>query len=418
MKNDYRGLLRRNPDYARLWFAQLISLLGDWFNTVALSALVAEFTEGSGLAISFFLLSRFLAPLLVRPVAGVLVDRFNRKWLMVISNWLRAGLVPLFLLANTPDMLWLIYALTLAQFALSSIFEPAQSAIIPTLVQPDDLVRGNTLVNITWSVMLALGAVLGGVFATVFGRGAAILFDAVTFLLAGALIVRVRYVPLATPVDEPKHTDTSFWDGVRYLRRSPSVAWSLFIKFGSTLGNMDTLYTILATQVFIIGAGGELSLGLMYSVYGVGAFLGPLVMNRWNDGSLPVMRRLVMLGFVLAAASWFWMSVSATLALLCVGIFVRAVGTSTNWTYSTILIQKSAPNRYLGRMFSLDFMGFEVATVATILIHGALIDLLGVQAIAWIMLGTGVVAFVPMLIWAVVYPRLNREQALAPVSGD
>ncbi len=418
MKNDYVGLLRRNPEYSKLWIAQVVSLLGDWFNTVALSALVAQFTEGSGLAISFFLLSRFLAPLLVRPFAGVLIDRYNRKWLMIWSNLLRALIVPLFLLADSPEQLWLIYGVTIIQFALSAIFEPCQSAIIPALLQPDDLVRGNTLINVTWSVMLALGALLGGAFSSLFGREAAIIFDALTFLLASGIILWVRYVPFEAPKTDEKTDDTRFVDGLRFLQKTPMMRWTLFIKLGSTIGNMDTLYTIIATQVFILGTGGELSLGIMYSVYGLGAFIGPLVINRWNDGNVETMRRLVMVGFLLITASWFWMGASTTLVWLCVGIFVRAMGGSVNWTYSTILVQKTAPNRYLGRMFSLDFMGFEISTVLTVLIHGALIDILGVQAVTAILLGTGVVALVPMLIWWTVYPRLNATPAPSLAGTD
>src|SRR4051812_20745844 len=108
----YIRLLRDNPGYTRLWIAQAVSLLGDWFSTIALSSLVAHYSKGSGIAISLLLLARFLPPLIFGPYAGVLVDRLNRKWLLIFSDALRVLIVLSFLLVNGEDKLWLIYLLT------------------------------------------------------------------------------------------------------------------------------------------------------------------------------------------------------------------------------------------------------------------------------------------------------------------
>src|SRR5512144_2655259 len=101
--SGYIRLLRNNPDYARLWIAQAVSLLGDWFSTIALSTLVVSYAgeQNAGLAVSGLLLARFLPPLLVGPYAGVLVDRLNRKWLMIFSDVLRTIIVLMFLLARS-----------------------------------------------------------------------------------------------------------------------------------------------------------------------------------------------------------------------------------------------------------------------------------------------------------------------------
>ncbi|MCA9890460.1 MAG: MFS transporter, partial [Anaerolineae bacterium] len=263
----YWRLLSRNSEFTKLWFSQVISLTGDWFSTVVLSTLVAAYTEGSGLAVSLYLMARFLPPLLVSPFAGVLVDRFNRKHLLIWSNLLRALIVPLFLLVTGPEHLWIIYAVTVAQFALSSIFEPGQSAIIPALTHPDDLVEANTLVSVTWSVMLALGAVMGGLFAYIFGTQAALLADAVTFAVAGGLIMWVEYQPemgrklqKEMEIQKEEVEDTSFMEGLRYALRTPQILAALFVKFGGSVGNVDTLVTIVATQLFVLGTNGEVSL--------------------------------------------------------------------------------------------------------------------------------------------------------------
>jgi MFS family permease len=129
-------------------------------------------------AVSALLVARFLPPLIVGPFAGVLVDRLNRKLLMIVSDSARVVIVLLFLLATDASLLWLVYLLTILQFSLSALFEPTRSAILPSVVNPDDLVKANFLGSATWSVMLAAGAALGGAVAALFGTSTALLIDA------------------------------------------------------------------------------------------------------------------------------------------------------------------------------------------------------------------------------------------------
>src|SRR5206468_1413116 len=160
----------------------------------------------------------------------------------------------------------------------------------------------------------------------------------------------------------------------RFLRRNPATAATLLVKFGTSLGNIDTLMTIFATQLFVLGAGGQLSLGIMYSSFGIGAVIGPLLLNRFNDGSVSSMRRLIVLGFVWATVGWFVLGSAGSLALVCVALMLRAMGGSVNWTYSTVMIQKLVPDSYMGRMFSMDMAMFYLATVLSTITHGTLID--------------------------------------------
>jgi MFS family permease len=149
--------------------AQVISLLGDWFNTIALSTLVSTYSNESGLAISLFLLCRFLPPLLVGPFAGVLLDRFDRKRFLIASDVARSFIVLGFLLADSPDRLWVIYVFTIMQFAVSAFFDPGRNAILPSLMESNTLIQANMLSGVTWSVMSAVGGALGGLVAGTFG---------------------------------------------------------------------------------------------------------------------------------------------------------------------------------------------------------------------------------------------------------
>ena len=437
---QYIDLLRNNRNFTYLWLAQVVSLLGDWFNTIALSALVARFTDGSGIAISVFLMARFLPPLIVGPFAGVLVDRFDRKAILIYSNILRTGIVLMFLLANSPDLLWLIYVLTIAQFSVSALFEPGQSAIIPSLIKRDDFVIANTLTSITWSVMLAVGAIIGGIVGALFGTQIALIIDAMTFAVAAYFIWLIDVPTRAAVPQDDEDTDTgSLIGGLQYLRRNPATIAVMLVKGGGSLGNTDTLMTIYATEIFILGTDGQLSLGILYSAVGVGAILGPITLNRFNNGAIFRMTQLITIGFALAVIGWVILGVSTTLVLVAIGLLVRAMGGSANWTYSSVILQKTVPDRYLGRVFALDLAAFQLATVLSIVIHGGLIDLLSQQAtgnnpfvnlhadsvfspaldllnqlttsdLFLVTFGTGLVSLVPLIIWILVMPRIKKRQ--------
>lgn len=421
----YITLLRRNPEFTKLWSAQVISLMGDWFNTIVLSALVIKYSpENQGLAIGLFLVSRFIPPAIISPFAGVLVDRFNRKWLLVWSNWLRAIIVAGFLLViGNPELLWAIYALTILQFMLSAVFEPGQSAIIPTLVRRDDLIEANTLAGVMWSVMLAVGAVLGGAVTAIFGSETALLIDVITFIISGAIIASIVYKPSPrkTHDEHGNKYDTSMGEGIRFLRRNPHIASALLVKSGGSIGNLDALMTIFATQLFVIGADGEISLGIMYSAFGVGALVGPLIINRLHSGSTQSMRRMITYGFAIMGLSWIVLGVAGVIGVICVGITMRAVGGSFNWIYSTIIIQRTTPDEYLGRVFSLDMMGFYIVTVISILAHSLLIDYFGTENAQTIALLTSFVSIAPLMVWVWVIRWLDAhspETTPIPATGD
>ena len=428
---SYIRLVHDNPNFARLWFAQIISLLGDWFNTIALSVLVAHYSGGSGIAISLYLMLRFLPELLFGPFAGILVDRFDRKLILVYCNFFRMFIVAGFLFASSPDRLWVIYVLTIFQFILSSMFEPAQAAITPALVKRVDLVKANTISSITWSVMLAVGAIIGGIVAQLLGTQVSLMVGASTFGLASLLLTRIDVPRSQRIAHHQNKSDGSFFEGLRFVRHHPNIGLALTVKAGGSIGNMDTLMTLYATQIFIIGSGGQLSLGILYSAFGLGAFLGPMLMNRVNDGSIRRMSALILSGFLLMTIGWGLLGVVSTFGLVILGIGIRAMGSSINWTYSTVIVQKSAPDAYLGRMFSLDFAGFQLVTVISIMAHGWLADsvrsgaqmpllqgdlsplLIGFeQVISRPMLAdglntlaliTGLISLVPLMIWALFY---------------
>jgi MFS family permease len=430
--SGYRSLLRSNPDFSRLWMAQVVSLLGDWFNTIALSALVAEYTGGSGIAISGLLIARFLPPMIVSPFAGVLVDRFNRKRLLILSDLLRAGIVLLLLFANGRDQLWLIYLITIFQFSLSAVFEPGRSAIMPSLLQtPDDLVRANTLSNVTWSAMLAVGSIIGGGVAAAFGTQVALIVDSITFGISALLIstIKTKQEPrtqkVAMPGDAPQPSG-SFMEGLRYVAQHPSVAAALFVKIGLSVGSADALMIAFGTVLFVVGENGTGSLGILGSAFGLGAIIGPFILNKFNDGSVKTMRRLMIISFAWVTAGWLLLGIVPALRLDLVpsmifaslALIVRAMGGSATWTYSSIIIQAEVEDAYLGRIFSLDWMGYYLALTVSTLLTGVALESIGSENVGTITLGTGVLSLIPLGIWIWLVSWLSKPKPVTVPAAD
>lgn len=434
---NYIRLLRSNPDFARLWAAQVVSLLGDWFNTIVISALIVVFTEGTnyqGIAVSGYLIARLFPPLLMRPWAGVLADRFDRKRLLIISDVMRAGAVLGLLFATQgPEYLPLIYVFTVIQFLISSIFEPARNALMPSVLYRDQLVIGNTLSSVTWSAMLAIGAIIGGIVAELFGIQTALAIDAGTFILS-AVIVMTLTVP-ETPRSEIggekvkveervvlDKTQRTFVDGIRYVFKNPATAAALFIKAGQSFTSVDTILIIYGTSVFVVGDQGTTSMAILWSAFGIGAIIGPIITNYFSDESVHMLRRLVIVGYAMIGVGWLFWGLAPSLELLAIAVVIRAMGSSINWTYSSIILQKTVPDEYLGRMFSLDFAGFELVMGISVLITGLLIDAIGIENIHTLVFAFVIISIIPLLIWIWTVQRLeqneSQELATSTATGD
>ena len=418
---QYVKLIRSNRDFTKLWLAQVVSLLGDWFNTIVISAMIVQYTDGTGyqgIAVSAFLIARMIPPLLMRPLAGVLADRFDRKRLLIISDVLRAlAVLGLLITTQGPEYLPLIYVFTIIQFLVSSIFEPARNAIMPSVLYRHQLVIGNTLSSITWSAMLAIGAICGGIVAEIFGIRAALLIDALTFVLSALLVMTVviPLVPRSEIGQEQRRkldkSKRSFADGIRHLRERPGTAAALFVKSAQSLTNADALLIIYGTQVFVLGDQGITSMAILWAAFGTGAIIGPLLTNRFSDDSVKILRRLITVGFAMIALGWLLWGMSPSLEILALAVVVRSMGGSVNWTYSSVIIQQIVPDEYLGRMFSLDFAGFELVQSVGIVLVGVLIDAVGAGSIHVIVYASALIALVPLAAWIWIILRLEAMEA-------
>src|SRR5215210_5415674 len=303
----YFGLLRVNRDFRMLWLGQVVSQLGDWFDTIALFTLVLRLT-GSGKAVGLVLVARFLPSVVLGPLSGVLADRFNRRHIMIASDASRALVVLGFLFVRSPEQVWLVYLLTVLQLAFSAFFEPARSAALPSLVAARDLVTANSLSSVTWSAMLTLGAAVGGPVTGWFGTDAAFVTDSLTYLLSAVLVWRMRLPP--RPAREKRRltlgkalglTDTA--EGLRYVRGRPRVLATLLVKPAWGLGGgILTLLPVFGEKVFPVAGSAAAGMSVLYFARGIGTAVGPVLVRRFYGETRGQMRRAIGISFVVAGA--------------------------------------------------------------------------------------------------------------------
>jgi MFS family permease len=184
------ALLRRR-DFGLLWAGGLISETGDWFLLVGLPVWVFQVT-GSSLVTATVFLVGLLPSLVVGPLAGVLVDRWDRRRTLVAVSLAQAAFLLPLLAVDGPDRLWVVYLVIAVEAALGQLNDPARNALVPSLVTGDDLVSANALIALTSNLARLVGSPLGGVLVDLAGLPGLVIGDAVSFLLGAALLALIR----------------------------------------------------------------------------------------------------------------------------------------------------------------------------------------------------------------------------------
>jgi MFS family permease len=413
----YIELLRGNRSFRNLWIGQFVSELGDWFNSVALFTLIMSLT-GSNEAIGYILIIKLLPTFLVGPLAGVVADRFNRKTIMIVTDVLRGLIVIGFLFIDRAEQVWIVYALTALQVALSSFFEPAKSAATPGIVSRSQLIAANALSGATWSVTLAVGAALGGVVTDAAGRNTAFIIDAASFFLSAVFISLVRFPKRAQVRERSSKLSladatglTDIRDGARYLKSNPRVIALLLVKSGWGMGGgVLLLLTVFGKQIFPIGRDGSTSIGLLYAARGVGAMLGPMIARAITGNSARTMRRAITVAFFLSAAFYSMFALSPMLIVAALFVVGAHAGGSIQWVFSTTLLQMTVPDKFLGRVFALEMALLTLTMSASTYLTGYGLDYagLGPRQMAAIL---GLAFLIPGTLWLVLQRRLDRGEA-------
>ena len=355
--NPYRALLSGNRNYRLLWFGQIVSQLGDWFNSVAVYALLLELT-GTATSVALMIIVQFLPMALIGPMAGVVVDRVNRRRLMIGADILRGVLVLGLLLVGRKDQVWLIYALMGTVVSATAFFEPARTAVIPSITSRDQLLTANALSSATWSAMLAIGAGLGGVVTALLGRNAAFLVNGISFFVSAAFIARTQFDASPPAVRRPAGLASltglaDLFEGAHYVRSDRHVRALMLVKAGwGMAGGVLLLMTVFGGRVFPIGGSAAAGIGVLYAARGVGAGLGPILARAWLGQRPEQMRGAIVPAYLLVAVFYLMLSWAPDIGWASLAIVGSHAAGSVLWVFSTVLLQLSVPDRFRGRVFS------------------------------------------------------------------
>ena len=371
----YLRLLGQNRNFRRLWSAQIVSEIGDWFYTLAIYTLLLQLTGRAG-SVALALVLQVLPQTFVGPAAGVVNDRVRRKHVMIAADLARMVIVLSMLLVRSRSTVWLVYPLLLAETVMAAFFEPARSSVIPNITSREDLVLANTLSSTTWSMNLVLGASLGGLVAALLGRDAVFVLNAASFLSSALLIRSMHFdephADNATPLRLRDLVDYSpIGDGIRYMRGRVRLLATVFVKAGMfVIGPSWVIFAVMGQHEFPVRwhgldpqRGAMLGMSLLMGSRGVGALLGPLFSAPWAGHRDERLRLGILGGYVAEALGYAALGSAGSLGLACLFVVIAHCGGSTVWVFSTTLLQLNTDDRFRGRVFAAD-LGLSMLTIA------------------------------------------------------
>ena len=388
--------LLRNARFLRLWIGQGTSFVGDAVSMVALVVLVVEIT-GSASAVGGALFARLL-PTIASPLAGVLADRVDRRIVLVASDLARAVLVLGLVFARD---LATIYVLVFLMGLARTAFNPTVRAAFPSVVGEGDLTRANALIGGTFSASIMLGPALGGLLVASIGVDAAFLVDAVTYLISAILLSRV---PL------PRREGVEGEGFVRELRSGFGYLIGARVPLAIVVGAFLTILTINATvpaEVFLARdtfAAGDVGYGLLVSLWGGGMVLGSAMMVVLGDRINLVL--LYFLSIFVGAFALVGTGLAPAFVLALGALTVEGAATGIDNVATDTILQKRVPEAFLGRVFSIRFLGYSAGEALAYLVGGLLVDAVGPRS-TYVLAGiaTAVVGLIVLLVMIAVPTR-------------
>ena len=410
----YIELLRNNRGFRMLWLGQVVSQMGDWFDTIAVYTIALRLT-GSSRSVALIMVARFLPSVVMGPLSGVVADRFSRRSIMIASDLMRALVVLGFLFVRRADQMWLVYVLTVLQLAFSAFFEPAKTAAIPSIVSDRELLPANAIASVTWSAMLTLGAAIGGFVTGWFGTNAAFVLDSLTFVASAILVSCVRF-PKRPAREKSKLTvakalgisDTI--EGARYVKQRPRVFAYLMVKPAWGMGGgILTLLAVFGERVFPVAGKTATGIGVLFTARGIGTAIGPIVARRWAGETRRQMQSWIGIAFLIGGAFYIAFAGSTRLWPALLFLLIAHSGGSILWVFSTVLLQREVEDQFRGRVFAAELALLTLTMAASNYIVGELIDRFGFSPRV-VTVGVGTFFLLPGLIWFATHKWWDRNQ--------
>lgn len=400
--------LLRQRNIALFWCASFISIIGDWMLRIALPIYVFQIT-GSALATGAMFMASTIPQILFSSVAGVFVDRWDRKRTLVVTNMLLGMTLLMVLVVRSIEWLWVIYLVAFLQSTISQFFAPAENAFLPYLVDKEQLLQLNTLNSLTFELARLIGPVLGGLAATQIGLLNVALLDAISFFIASALLALVRVDTKASQVDAPPQDNVArslrrVWheliEGLRLVRSERRISILFLVMAVMALGGgfFPVLFTPFLSEVL---RGDAQTYGWLMSAHAVGGLLGGVLIGRigtllptysilgWGDILFGV------IGVMIFNAPTLFPQAGLTIALVL--MFVSGIPSISALTSLRTLVQKNTVDEYRGRIFGVystlfstaglvgmglaSVLGGIIGTAQALSLHGGIYILAGVIAL-------------------------------------
>src|SRR5262245_872585 len=376
----------RQRNFALLWFGGLISMTGDWVLFIALPIYVYTLT-GSTLATSAMFVAEMIPNLLLGSVAGVFVDRWDRKRTMVIANLLLAlGLLPL-LAVQSVEQLWIVYIVAFVESALGQFFRPAENALLPQLVGEEQLIAANSLNTLNNNLARLAGPALGGIIAGLVGLSGVVLLDMASFLIAGALIALISGAPTRASQTAVASDAVGAWvavwrewlAGLRLVRHERPILVIFVMLAITSLGEgiMGVLFVVFVKRLL---GGGALELGWFMSAQAIGGLLGSLLVGSASRMFTPA-RLIGLSGILFGAIDLAIFNYPAFIPGITLGLILFVVVGIPGVGFMTgvnATLQTSVADQYRGRIFGALGTTQGLLMLIGTISAGALGDKLGV----------------------------------------
>jgi MFS family permease len=407
----YLKLLSGNPNFRNLWIGQLIAAGGNWFNNVACIGLTYELT-GSGLAAGVVLIANSLPIFFLSPIAGPIVDRYDRRKIIIVAYLLGAVFALSLLLVRSAGMVWLVYLALALIVSTSSFSNPASQALVPNMVTKRELFSAMALAGSTWGIMVMVGSGVGGIISTLLGRDLVFILNSLCFLFAAFMVGRVKIpanLSRAAQTTRRASTWKDFGEGLVYLKDNLPAVSLVAVKCGWSLGaGVIALYSIFSKEYFKLGDDG---IGYLFMGRGLGVLIGPLLIRTFVEDNPRRMRLVIIWSIILCGFGYIAYGFSAYLGIVVavITLIIAHIGGGLMWALSSILLQEVVPDKLKGRVFSVDMGLATLSNSISTILFGFCLQL-GASPILLALVGGSVFIFYGVL-WGVISGR-------PPYSGD
>jgi MFS family permease len=350
----FTSLLLNNRNYRATWAGQVVSEIGDHFNNIAVMSLAMEHPR-PGLVVTGVFLARAVPMLAAGPIAGVMLDRWDRKRVMIASDLVRAFIALGFILCIHQQSTGLLYGLSAMLMFASPFFTSGRSSILPTIATPEELHTANTMTQTTSWAALTIGAFLGAV-GTAGGYRVAFLFNALSFVISAFCISRLkREGGFRAETDEHSEKESAVFqyrEGLRYMGRTPLVAGVAMLSAGwaSGGGAAQILFSLFGEKVFNRG---PLGIGILWGWAGVGLLIGASVAYRLGKRlNFDSYKRTIPIVYLIHGVAYILFSQMPTLWLACIFIVISRAGIAVSSVLNYSQLLHHVEDRYRGRVFA------------------------------------------------------------------